>query len=256
MSRRPARIMYPGVERLLRLEEEVHADCDRYAVNVALAATQKKRFSASAKIAHLAGLLTGLRWRQPSPLEDWVKLRHRIEREFAFLTVVRGRLPMLVWPRFLPANGSSAACDDTTRRLAALCPRRRWLFAVLNCMKQQQSWSRRSGTIFLVRRTMMYCWFHSRNAQRDDRAPPNDLPPNREGPQTRGLTRALRQFDLMRKSRRGEYPTKRRPRLSRGCARHPPVTGLFHAQHLRHVTWHSIRHWRSNASTLIEHIGA
>jgi PilZ domain-containing protein len=86
---------------LLHLEEEVHSDRDPCSVSIAFGRDPEEAISGLVRIVHVAQRLMRVQWEQPLPLEDWVKLRRLMERDFGLLTVVRGRLPMLVWPSSL-----------------------------------------------------------------------------------------------------------------------------------------------------------
>jgi hypothetical protein len=86
---------------LLHLEEEVHSDRDPCSVSIAFGRDPEEAISGLVRIVHVAQRLMRVQWEQPLPPEDWVKLRRLMERDFGLLTVVRGRLPMLVWPSSL-----------------------------------------------------------------------------------------------------------------------------------------------------------
>jgi hypothetical protein len=92
---------------LLHLEGEVHAGHGPYSVSIAFGRDPEEAISVLIRIVHVADRLMRVQWKQPLPPEDWVKLRQLIEREFGLLTVVQGRLPMLVWPSFLLRARSS-----------------------------------------------------------------------------------------------------------------------------------------------------
>jgi len=92
---------------LLHLEEEVHADHGAYSVSIAFGRDPEEAISVPIRIVHVGHRLMRVQWKQQLPPEDWVKLRQLIEREFGLLTVVQGRLPMLVWPSFLLRARSS-----------------------------------------------------------------------------------------------------------------------------------------------------
>lgn len=86
---------------LLHLEEEVHSAQGPYSVSIAFGRDPEEAISVLVRIVHVAQRLMRVQWKQPLPPEDWVKLRHLMERDFGLLTVVQGRLPMLVWPSSL-----------------------------------------------------------------------------------------------------------------------------------------------------------
>ncbi len=92
---------------LLHLEEEVHSDRGPYSMSIAFGRDPEEAISVLVRIVHVAHRLVRVQWKQPLPPEDWVKLRQLTEREFGGLTVVQGRLPMLVWPSFLSRARSS-----------------------------------------------------------------------------------------------------------------------------------------------------
>ena len=92
---------------LLHLEQEVHSDRGPYSVSIAFGRDPEEAISVLVRIVHVANRLVRVQWNQPLPPEDWVKLRQLMEREFGGLTVVQGRLPMLVWPGFLSRARSS-----------------------------------------------------------------------------------------------------------------------------------------------------
>jgi hypothetical protein len=92
---------------LLNLEEEVHSGQGPYSVSIAFGRDPEEAISVFVRIVHVAHRLVRVQWNQPLPPEDWVKLRQLMEREFGGLTVVQGRLPMLVWPGFLSRARSS-----------------------------------------------------------------------------------------------------------------------------------------------------
>jgi hypothetical protein len=95
---------------LLYLEEEVQSGGGPYAVSIAFGRDPEEAISAHIRVVQAARRLMRIQWKDPLPPEDWIKLRQLIEREFGVLTVVQGRLPMLVWPSFPPRL---SGIDDT-----------------------------------------------------------------------------------------------------------------------------------------------
>jgi hypothetical protein len=92
---------------LLCLAEEVQSGHGPHSVSIAFGRDPEEAISARIRVVHVAHRLMRVQWQQPLPPEDWVKLRQLIEREFGVLTVVQGRLPMLVWPSLLSRARSS-----------------------------------------------------------------------------------------------------------------------------------------------------
>ena len=86
---------------LLCLEEEIQSGEGACSVSIAFGRDPAEAISAPIRVVHVAHRLVRVQWKEPLPPEDWIKLRQLIEREFGVLTVVQGRLPMLVWPSFL-----------------------------------------------------------------------------------------------------------------------------------------------------------
>jgi len=85
---------------LLYLEEEVQSGDGPYTVTIAFGRDPEEAILAHIKVVQAGRRLMRIEWKEPLPPEDWIKLRQLIEREFGVLTVVHGRLPMLVWPSF------------------------------------------------------------------------------------------------------------------------------------------------------------
>jgi hypothetical protein len=83
---------------LLSLEEEVQSGAGRYSVSIAFGRDPEEAISAPISVVQAAHRFMRFRWQEPLPPEDWIKLRQLMERELGVLTIVQGRLPMLVWP--------------------------------------------------------------------------------------------------------------------------------------------------------------
>jgi len=83
---------------LLYLEEEVQTGGGRYSVTIAFGRDPEEAISAPIRVVHAAHRFMRFHWQAPLPPEDWIKLRQLMERELGVLTIVQGRLPMLVWP--------------------------------------------------------------------------------------------------------------------------------------------------------------
>jgi len=83
---------------LLRLEEEVQTGAGLHSVSIAFGRDPEEAISAPISVVHAARRFMRFHWQGPLPPEDWIKLRQLMERELGVLTVVQGRLPMLVWP--------------------------------------------------------------------------------------------------------------------------------------------------------------
>jgi PilZ domain len=83
---------------LLHLEEEVHASQGPYSVSIAFSRDPEEAVSGLVRIIDAAHRFIRVRWEQPLPPEDWVKLRQLMERQFGTLTVVQKPFPMLIWP--------------------------------------------------------------------------------------------------------------------------------------------------------------
>ena len=94
---------------LLHLEQEVHCAEGLCSVSIAFGRDPEEAISARIRVVHVAHRSMRVQWTEPLPPEDWIKLRQLIEREFGVLTVVHGRLPMLVWPGFLFRTRSTRA---------------------------------------------------------------------------------------------------------------------------------------------------
>ncbi len=85
---------------LLRLEQEVHSGAGPASVIIPFGRDPEEAISVLIRIVSVARRFTRVRWEQPLPPEDWVKLRQLMERQFGALTVVEKPLPMLIWPLF------------------------------------------------------------------------------------------------------------------------------------------------------------
>jgi hypothetical protein len=83
---------------LLHLEEAVEPGAGRYSVSIAFGRDPEEAVSAPISVVDVVHRSMRFQWQEPLPPEDWIKLRQLMEREHGTLTIVQGRLPMLVWP--------------------------------------------------------------------------------------------------------------------------------------------------------------
>ena len=91
---------------LLYLDQEFSSIEGPCSLTIAFGRDPEEAISAEVRVIHATPGIIRAQWKDPLPPEDWIKLRQLMERELGGLTVVQGRLPMLVWPSF-PAFASN-----------------------------------------------------------------------------------------------------------------------------------------------------